>query len=229
MKLADKVSPGFDEELIHKMRTTVKKMRAIAVWTGSSKKEIFRNYYRLSGKIRNVQILLKKISNSEYDVPGPFTDWLRGMLHHLKVEWQEKYDKEKMEKQFRELRKSIQVRKHKSNPIKFAEEKNNKFSLLKNERPLSDDQIHSGRKTMKEIDYLNKWENKNSDEGMKKLSDETGQFMDSISAIKLLEQYIKQEGDETNRKDANALLTIWKKEKEHEKIKLMNNIDTLPG
>jgi hypothetical protein len=223
------VSPGFDEELIHKMRTTVKKMRALADWTGSSRKNIFRKYYKTAGNIRNVQLLLKKIKGGEYNVPGPFTVWLERMLHQLKVEWQKKYDKDEIKTQLKELKKTIHVQQHKSNSMKFAVKKNDKIISLKNVRPLSDDQIHSGRKTLKEIDYLNKWENKNSDEGMKKLSEETGQFMDSISAIKLLEQYIEQEKNETDRNAANELLAKWKKDKEGEKIKLLNSIDSLPA
>ena len=210
------------------MRTTVKKMRALTDWTGSSGKRIFRKYYTAAGKIRNIQLLLKKIKDGEYNVPQSFTDWLESMLHQLKVEWQKKYDKEEIKKQLRELKKSIHAHKHTSNSIKFAKDKNDKIAALKNVRPLSDNQIHSGRKTLKEIDYLNKWENKNSDEGMKKLSDETGQFMDSISAIKLLEQYIEMEKNETNRNAANELLATWKKNKEEEKIKILNSMDSLP-
>ena len=63
---------------------------------------------------------------------------------------------------------------------------------------------------------------------MKKLSDETGQFMDSISAIELLEQYIEMEKNETNRNAANELLATWKKNKEEEKIKILNSMDSLP-
>ena len=126
------------------------------------------------------------------------------------------------------MKKLIHDHKHKSNSIKFAKDKNDKIASLKNVRPLSDDQIHSGRKTLKEIDYLNKWENKKSDEGMKKISDETGQFMDSISAIELLEQYIEMEKNETNRNAANELLATWKKNKEEEKIKILNSMISLP-
>ncbi len=204
-------------------------MRALADWIGSSRKNIFRKYYKTAGNIRNVQLLLKKIKGGEYNVPGPFTVWLERMLHQLKVEWQKKYDKDEIKKQLKELKQTFHVQQHKSNSMKFAVKKNDKIISLKNVRPLSDDQIHSGRKTLKEIDYLNKWENKNSDEGMKKLSEETGQFMDSISAIILLEQYIEQEKNETDRNAANELLAKWKKDKEGEKIKLLNSIDSLPA
>jgi ATP-dependent protease HslVU (ClpYQ) peptidase subunit len=63
---------------------------------------------------------------------------------------------------------------------------------------------------------------------MKKISDETGQFMDSISAIELLEQYIEMEKNETNRNAANELLATWKKNKEEEKIKILNSMISLP-
>jgi len=44
----------------------------------------------------------------------------------------------------------------------------------------------------------------------------------------LLEQYIEKEKNETNRNAANELLATWKKNKEEEKIKILNSMDSLP-
>ena len=222
------MSPGFDEEQIHKMRTTVKKMRALSEWTGTQHTNFFRKYYKAAGRIRDVQLLLIKIRKGECIVPPAFSDWLEGYLHQMKIKWQKIFNEGDSNKQFKELKKSLKGKHQKKNTLKFAADKNDKIILLRNERPLSDEQIHTGRKTIKEIDFLNKWENKKTDEGMKKVSDETGNFMDTCSAIKLLRLYIEQETDDAKRKDAEILQTQWENQKEEEKIKLLNSIDSLP-
>jgi hypothetical protein len=82
---------------------------------------------------------------------------------------------------------------------------------------------------MKEIGFLNKWEKNSSDEQMKKLSDETGNYMDRINAIRLLEQYLSDETDESNKNGAELILSDWKADKEQEKINLLKRIDSLPA
>jgi hypothetical protein len=113
-------------------------------------KEFSENITRLPERSGTFNYCSKKIKDGEYNVPQSFTDWLESMLHQLKFEWQKKYDKKEIKKQLRALKKLIHDHKHKSNSIKFAKDKNDKIASLKNVRPLSDDQIHSGRKTLKE-------------------------------------------------------------------------------
>ena len=228
MKLARKVSPGYDEEQIHKMRTTIKKMRALSEWSGTQHSNFFTKYYKASGRIRDIQLLLIRIRKGECKVTPAFNEWLESRLHQMKINWQEIYNERRSNKQLRKLKKSLKSKKQNEHTRKFAADKNHMIISFRNERPLSDEQIHSGRKTIKEIDFLNKWENNKTDEGMKKISDETGNFMDTCSAINLLRLYIEQETDEAKRKDADKLLNQWENEKEAEKIKLLTIIDSLP-
>ena len=228
MKLAGKVSSGYDEEQIHKMRTTIKKMRALSEWSGTQHSNFFRKYYKASGRIREVQLLLTRIRKGECKVPPAFHEWLESRLHQMKINWQEIYNERRSNKQLKKLKRSLKSKKQKEHARKFAADKNHMIISFRNERPLSDEQIHTGRKTIKEIDFLNKWENNKTDEGMKKVSDETGNFMDSCSAINLLRLYIEQESDEPKRKDAEVLLTQWENNKETEKIKLLASIGSLP-
>ena len=146
----------------------------------------------------------------------------------MKINWQEIYNERRSNKQLKKLKRSLKSKKQNEHARKFAADKNHMIISFRNERPLSDEQIHTGRKTIKEIDFLNKWENNKTDEGMKKVSDETGNFMDSCSAINLLRLYIEQESDEPKRKDAEVLLTQWENDKETEKIKLLASIGSLP-
>ena len=228
MKLAGKVMPGYEEEQIHKMRTTIKKMRALGEWSGAKHSEFFRKYYKASGKIRDIQLLLLRIRKGECKIPLAFNEWLESRLHQMKINWQKIYNKKSSYKQLRKLKKMVKSKKQNEHVRKFAADKNHKLISFRNERPLSDEQIHAGRKTIKEIDFLNKWEKNKTDEGMKKVSDETGNYMDTCSAIKLLRLYIEQETDDSKRKDGDVLLTQWENDKEAEKIKLLASIDSLP-
>jgi hypothetical protein len=210
------------------MRTTVKKMRALADWSGAQHISFFRKYYKCAGRIRNVQLLLNKIKKKEIEVTPSFNNWLQERLHLLKVLWQQEFSEARIEKQYNKLKRSLRSA-SRTDPVAFAITKREELTYFKKNRPLSDEQIHSGRKTMKEIDYLNKWEKKHSDESIKKISEVTGYFMDTCSEIELLELYIDQETDPSKRDEASMLLSKWKNAREEEKIKLLNTIGSLPG
>jgi hypothetical protein len=225
IKLAGEISPEFDEEKIHKVRTTIKKMRAIGDWADVPVKHFFKKYYRILGNIRDVQLAISKIKN------GPFTDWLESNLHHFKAEWQKQYDHKKLKKQLQKLGQTIEDAgaHNKKHSLKFEKHKEQTLATFMHDRPLNDDQIHSGRKTIKEIGFLNKWEKNDSASPFKELSDETGNYMDRISGIRLLEQYLAAHPDDVNSNEVAALLENWKKEKEQEKSRLLQSISSLPG
>ena len=225
------MSPEFDEEKIHKVRTTIKKMRAIGDWSGVPARKFFKKNYRMLGEIRNIQLLLSKINNGEYVVPAGFTNWLKNRLHLRKVEWQKKYDRGKIKNQLKKFEKrsgKVNLPKNK-HALKFEEGKTRRLIAFMNERPLSDQQIHNGRKMIKEIGYLDKWERKDLDGHWQKMSEETGNFMDRISSINLLDQYITEETGETNKNDAQSILAEWRNRKEEEKRNLMKIIDSMPA
>jgi hypothetical protein len=231
MKLAGTVSPAFEEETIHKIRTTIKKMRAIGEWAGVPIRKFFKTDYSILGNIRDAQLVLSKIKNGGYIAPAAFTDWLENGLHHHKAQWQKQYQHKKIKRNLNKLKEIMDdARQHNNkHSLKFERHKDKTLGLFAHERPISDEQIHSGRKTIKEIDFLNKWEKNNSDDQMKKLSDETGEYMDMINAIRLFEQYITEETDESKKKEAQLILADWIANKEQEKINLLRRIDSLPA
>lgn len=205
-------------------------MRAIGIWAGVPVKRFFRDNYRLLGNIRDIQLMLAKIRNGEYIVPIAFTNWLESNLQHLKWLWQKKYNSEKINGQLKKLEKYFDdTPPDKKHSLKFEEDKNEKLNSFMYERPLSDEQIHDGRKTIKKIDFLNKWEKKNSGGLMKKLSDTTGRFMDRISEIRLLTKYIDEEQDHVKKNEALLILEKWKDSKEQMKNELFRYIDSLPN
>lgn len=228
-KISAEVAPGFEEEKIHKMRTTVKKIRALAHWTGFPLGKSFRKIYKVAGKIRETQLLI----NNKEVLPDAFSNWLQNRLVQLEDEWTRLYKKEEIKKQVNKLHKKSRLLQSHS-VEKFSKEKNETLHVFKNQRPLGDEQIHNGRKSIKEIDYVNSWLSKQdnlpheiaSEKTLKKVTDDTGNFMDVVSAIKLLDEYISQEPDEANRTAANVLRTRWIEEKEEEKNKLIKSIDS---
>lgn len=229
VKLAGEVSPAFEEEKIHKIRTTIKKMRAIGDWADMPVKKFFRKSYKILGRIRDLQVVLSKIKKGDYIVPASFTEWLESNLHHFKAEWQTKYDNRKIKRQLANLKKSLnKAKKHnKKHALRFEKHKDESLSSFIHERPLSDEVIHSGRKTIKEIGFLNKWQNNSSVDEMNNLSDETGNYMDTITAIHLFEQYISEQSDESKKNEGEAILLKWKANKDHDKIHLLKSIDSL--
>jgi CHAD domain-containing protein len=230
MKLAAKISPDYEEENIHKVRTTIKKLRAIGDWADVPVKSFFKKDYRILGNVRDTQLLLSKIKNGDYVVTPAFTEWLENELGRYKAEWQKKYHYKRLKKQLTDLEEKLNEAVHRNkHSLKFEKQKDQTLSSFVHERPISDEKIHSGRKTIKEIGFLNKWEKNSSDEQMKKLSDETGNYMDRINAIKLLDQYLSEETDESNKNKAELILSDWKADKEQEKINLLKRIDSLPA
>jgi hypothetical protein len=230
MKLSAKISPDFEEESIHKVRTTIKKMRAIGDWADVPVKSFFKKDYRILGNVRDTQLLLSKIKNGDCVTTPAFTGWLENGLRHHKAEWQKKYQYKRMKKQLSDLEETLdEAGRRNKHSLKFEKQKDQTLSSFVHDRPISDEKIHSGRKTMKEIGFLNKWEKNSSDQEMKKLSDETGNYMDRINAIRLLEQYLSDETDESNKKEAELILSGWKVDKEQEKINLLKRIDSLPA
>jgi len=230
MKLAAKIFPDYEEENIHKVRTTIKKLRAIGVWADVPVKSFFKKDYRILGNVRDTQLLLSKIKKGDYVVTPAFTEWLENELRRYKAEWQKKYHYKRLKKQLSDLEETLnEAGRRNKHSLKFEKQTDQTLRSFVHERPISDEKIHSGRKTIKEIGFLNKWEKNSSDEQMKKLSDETGNYMDRINSIKLLEQYLSEETDESKKNGAESILSDWKADKEREKINLLKHIDSLPA
>jgi hypothetical protein len=231
VKLARGLSPEFDEEKIHKVRTTIKKMRAIGEWADMPVRKFFKKNYSILGNIRDTQLVLSKIKKGDYEVHLAFRDWLEHNLIDYKAEWNKKYRHNKSKNQLRNLEKIFEKAKNrnKKHSLKFEKHKDQTLVPFMHERPINDDQIHSGRKTIKEIGFLNKWQKNDADEQMKKLSESTGNYMDSINAIRLFEEYISSETGESKKHEAESVLAKWKANKEQEKAALLKNIDSFQG
>ena len=231
VKLAGDLSPGFDEEKIHRVRTTIKKIRAIGDWADLPVRKFFKKNYSILGAIRDTQLLLSKIEKGEHGVPVAFPDWLEHNLIDQKAEWNKKYRHNESKNQLKDLEKTLKKAKghNKKHSLKFEKHKDQTLIPFMHDRPINDAQIHSGRKTIKEIGFLNKWQDGDADDQMKKLSDITGDYMDSINAIRLFEQYINNEPDESKKQEAQSVLAEWRANKEREKSALLKRIDSLQG
>jgi len=236
-QLCDDLSPRYNEEHIHKMRTTVKKMRALTRWTGLSPivmKGYIKKIYRLAGSIRDMQLLLMKLDTEE-NVPSAFRVWLESRLQEMKQEWEKVYDVKKIDEWCKTVKRDCRDHGFKKASEEFTNDRSSSLQTFKTERPLSDEGIHGGRKTIKDIQFVNVWQNKlygmvhenSSAAQMKVVADEAGNYMDVCKRIELLDDYILQEEAESELLLAQQLREKWVNEKGLVKSKVIENIDML--
>jgi hypothetical protein len=117
----------------------------------------------------------------------------------------------------------------------FINERSASLQAFKTNRPLSDEGIHGGRKTIKDIQFVNSWQNKiygtvhedGSAAQLKCVSDEAGNYMDVCKKIELLEKYIQQETDEESLLLGQQLRSKWMEEKETQHGKVVATINKL--
>ena len=235
-KFSSKISSGFKDEMIHKFRTGLKKLRALSRLFGLSHVVIssyLKKIYRISGKIREGQLLLKKIADENNAPPG-LTIWLDSYLEKMEQEWDKLYDEGKIKKWLKKLegKLSDKIRKPEAS---FYIDKMQQLKEIKNEYPLRDETIHRGRKLIKDIQYVHDWQEKNkipTDEilpmkELTELSDEAGKFMDITNELELLRSYIANEKDDEARSEAERLLKVWEKEREAEREKLTEGFKSI--
>src|SRR5882757_9606063 len=88
VKYTKKTGVKFDPDVIHALRTTLKKVRALLRWQGINKKIFvpYKKIYEAAGELRNIQVAKKKLQNVK-DIPQHFKRRLLVMLAQLKQDW----------------------------------------------------------------------------------------------------------------------------------------------
>jgi CHAD domain-containing protein len=231
VNLSKKLSPDFDDLLIHKMRTTVKKLRALLRLQGSYSKAFppsFKKMYRAAGSIRDSQVLLADLTENKKSLPR-FAVWLATHIAKMEKKWNKVYDHRKLKKWEKVLQKKIK-KNNGSGKDSFLQNKLEKLKHLGNNDVVTDDTIHRGRKLVKDMQYVSEWEQhihagNNNDlplKKMKEISDMAGGFMDKSKGMELLDEYRNEEKDEQALNSALLLAHEWESEKNDEKRKLMD-------
>ena len=228
------ISTFFDADDVHSFRTHVKKLRAFLHWLGKDKKELpasFKEIYRISGELRDIQVLLKNMEEKEENYPA-FATWLRDNAARLQQLWDDTYDPAVI----RRLQRSIQhpeLDKPTARRLRsFFNERVEKIESIVYLPAPADDDLHDIRKELKDLYFVYAWGQKNDcvdeedpiPELLKQLGEQCGQFNDRRIALTLLAAYIQQEQDTGARQAAEAMQQQWEEERLTHKRELLQDL-----
>jgi len=229
-KYSEKAGVKFDADIIHELRTTFKKFRALLRWQKIDKEvyAAFKKIYDTAGRLRNIQVA-KEMLKKEKNIPYAFKAWLTITLLQLKEEWDEVYDK-KIPMQLREDVSNLQITptKHK----KFFSKKIQTILNILSITPVSDDSIHDIRKMVKDMQYvLEWWKDKKggsktllrniSIKQLKTIGTLIGEYNDKRTLLNLLISYSQQEKDPALINEISPVIYKWQHYKVLQKEKLL--------
>lgn len=181
------VAPQFDENAVHRIRTTVKKFRALLRFGGRKGhrglRPDFKELYRLLGDLRNTQLLLGELHGN----PPELSAWARDHAATLERRWTVLYDPGIIRQQTRDAGEPTKTVGRKRLKAFLKKGRVQVRSLLR-QKPLDDDTVHAVRKAMKDMQYTLEWFKRPS--SLDHVNQETGAFVDSRMGITLVDQGI---------------------------------------
>ena len=205
-KYIKQIQPDFDEELIHQFRVNYKKLRAFLRIlsaannnrnTGLSRK--IKRAYHIAGSIRDLKLQKKRVLNAtkgHYRRPLEYTSLIQRKVRNFEKELLPILSKKPLRKSRKKIMTILPRSYHPADYARFSEQKYRAFKtmLLGN---ISDNQMHSVRKILKDLFFSNRnigkwtgwrsepWKIK-SDTNLNNLLEELGDFQDRRTAISLL-------------------------------------------
>jgi len=230
VKYSEEAGVKFDADIIHDLRTTFKKLRALFRWQKTDKNIYagFKKIYEVAGKLRNIQVV-KEMLKKEKDTPQAFKNWLQITQTQLKKEWDKVYHKKILE----QLQENIENLK-----IKFS--KNKKFFSMRIQNilhiistdPFTDNAIHDIRKMTKDMQYVLEWWEKKKNgsnpliknisiKQLKNIGEQIGDYNDKRNLLILLTAYALQEKEPALINEIKPVIDKWQQDKFLQKEKLM--------
>ena len=228
------VSTFFDEDDVHAFRTHVKKLRALLRWLGKDERTLppsFKKIYRISGELRDVQVLLKNMEENQVHCPS-FTGWLRDNAGRLQQLWDDTYDPAVVRRLERRLR-NPELKKPTAGRLQsFLNERLAKIESIVLLPAPGDEDLHDIRKELKDMNFVYVWGQKNDcadeddkmPETLKKLGEQCGDFNDRRVALMLLTAYLQQEQAPEVRQEAETLRGQWEEERLSGKRDLLKDL-----
>jgi len=228
------VSAFFDAGDIHAFRTHVKKLRAFLHWVGKGKKDLppsFKEVYRVSGQLRDIQVLLKAMEEKVEVDPG-FTDWLQESEARLQRLWDDRYDS-RIIKNLRRRLQHPELKKPTPRRLRsFYDKGVGKIEAIVFLPSPADDDLHNIRKELKDMYYVYIWGKKNNcthandetPELLNRLGEQCGQFNDRRRALELLNAYLQLEQEEDAKRTATALKQHWEQDKQARRVGLLEDL-----
>jgi CHAD domain-containing protein len=230
VKYSEQAGVTFDADLIHELRTTFKKIRALLRWQKIDKNIYagFKKIYDVAGKLRNVQVV-KEMLKKEKDTPQTFKNWLSITQAQLKKEWDEVYHKEIL-KQFLENIENLKIKfsKHK----KFFSKRIQNILHIISTAPFTDNAIHDIRKMTKDMQYVLEWWEKKKNgsnpliknisiKQLKNIGEQIGEYNDKRNLLILPTAYSLQEKEPALINEIIPVIHKWQQDKVLQKEKLM--------
>ena len=216
-KYCERVTIDFDEENIHQLRVSFKKLRAMLRLQKATKilTTDIKSIYTLAGELRSIQVANKMLSEEE-NIPPEVIHQLLENLSALKIEWEKVNHKKILLLLFSNIRnlriKPIQCKRFLSKKIK-------KLLHLMSANYLADHELHDARKLAKDIQYVlevckhshahSKRGRKISIKTLKKIGDDIGSYNDQLMLIVLFSKFKPVQSDPSGL--ANIYPVIAKK------------------
>jgi CHAD domain-containing protein len=225
------VSTFFDEDDIHDFRTHVKKLRAYLRWLGKDLRSLppsFRKIYRISGELRDIQVLLKNMEERQVHCPA-FADWLRDNAGRLQQLWDDTYDPAVIRRLERKLRDPKLKKPTAGRLQQFFDQRTAKIESIVLLPAPGDDDLHDIRKALKDMYFVLIWGQKNDcadeddqmSERLKQLGEQCGAFNDRRIALGLLDAYIQEEQVPEARQAAATLRAQFEEERSTHRKELL--------
>jgi CHAD domain-containing protein len=229
-----KIAPDFQLPIIHTFRTSIKKLKALFHWQDIKKDnwpDDFKKCYHISGEIRDAQLFLQKIVQEKLEVPG-LAIWLATRIGHLQQEWENEYKKNTW-KDWSSHVSNHQFSFWEDPPGEFYEQKLQTIRYLITANPVMDEDIHQGRKALKDIQYVAAWYKEKQpeddslevpDESLKLISDIAGEYIDLVKQIEILNFYLQKEEEDEEKNAATVLINSLETQKQIKQQQLLNAI-----
>jgi CHAD domain-containing protein len=223
-QLGDRVQTGFEGDCIHDLRTTVKKTKALMQCLAKRERKLspsFRKLYRLSGELRDAQVLLDQVRVLP-ERPLELVEWLEARLSGLKHEWTLMYDRKVVRRQGKKLR-DKQFHKASFDRLdSYLSKASAYLGSVMEHKPVPDQSIHEARKTLKAMQYVIEWYEGTHPalETIRKIGREAGAFNDTCNGVTLLNACMRDMHDAVNPLTIN-LKDDWEREKLMQKKKVI--------
>ena len=230
---------------ISMLRMEIKKLQALLRLVGfhSKPKELIespvnsRTILAQSGKIRDLLLQVEKIKQSckTKDIPVKYIEILHNEIKDRKLKYAEiTFDKSKTKKEYVE---SITERLKKSHMRKYLSDRHEKINILIENNKWENTHFNAMRRLIKELLYNISNIEKNSSFQFKypstfvaKLTltaEMQSDFYNNYIAINLLDNAETTQLPDKEKKTLQEIMTVWKSDKEKDKIKLIESIKNI--
>ncbi len=235
--------PDCDEEVLHRFRVHTKKLRALLRLFAASQEETkvpkikkkAKKVYRHSGEVRDAQLMAQRAlkKEKEREQLAGYLSWLGEERGLAKAALRDSYDAKSIEKTAKSVRKAKAPAISPAVLRTFFDNKIAAINDLRRRQPLEEEDLHSIRKELKDLQYIARivdadWpgaletlELKGTLKALEKLTEQAGKFNDQHNALVSLEAYLSTQPSD---KGAVAICEEWASRKEKKRKKLLKAI-----